>query len=427
MNLVPYWLRLFNHKIDSETFDGNNPVASGEFKGSDGDYIDFSFSNPTQINVITLFEKGMNVTDYEIYCEKNGEYERIYRQSRIDDFHLCAIDEVTTKKIRIKILKTRKGFFKNIKARAYHLPKKAADFRTTAYVVTDNYEDLDTNNLKHYNKFNIIGGIATDEQGNVILHTDKFEKTLSLIRDFDRNADVVVTLAPEKDIVKTFKNPQTPYNIKKFLDKYDLNGVSFDWEFPKNMYEWRVFDKFIVSLKKVIVHKTITLALASWYKYNFSKEAINSIDVAEIMTYDNMPRDIDGHHSEFFSDGPNTIIHFLKRGFSLSQLDLGLPYYARPVDGTGYWSDYKKEVDLLDKYTNIVDNEFRDLDWKQKEITVKARFYNSCQMIEDKTTYCVYAGVGGVMVWALNADTPEAHPLGLSKVLTKVRKNRLEQ
>ncbi|MGN0524007.1 MAG: glycoside hydrolase family 18 protein [Eubacterium sp.] len=427
MNFVPYWLRLFNHKIDSTSFCGNSPVASGEFKGNDGDYLDLSFSNPTQINAITLFEKGINVTDFEIYCEKDGKFERIYRQSRIDDFHLCAIDEITTKKIRIKILKTRKGFFKNIKACVYNMPKKKTDFRTTAYVVADSYEEIDPNNLKHYNKFNIIGGIVTDEQGNVILRTKKFEETLNLIRDFDNNADIVVTLQPEGDIVKTFKNPKAPYNIKQFIDKYNLNGVSFDWEYPKNLYEWRVFDKFIVSLKKVIGEKTITLALASWYRYNFSKAALNSIDVAEIMTYDNMPRDIDGHHSEFFSDGPNAIMHFLKKGFSLSQLDLGLPYYARPVDGTGYWSDYKKEVDRLDKYTNVVENEYRDLDWKQKEITVKARFYNSCQMIEDKTAYCVYADVGGVMVWSLCSDTPEGHPLCLSKVLTKVRSSRIEQ
>ncbi|MGN0522402.1 MAG: glycoside hydrolase family 18 protein [Eubacterium sp.] len=426
MNISAYFLRLFNHKINKDSLDGQRPLAFGEFHGKNGDYLDLSFSEPTDVNIITLFEKGVNVTDYEIYYEKDGNFEKIYRQNRIDDFRLCAIDDIKTKVIRIKILNTRKGYFKNIKIYAYNIPKKETDFRTTAYVCVGNYEEIDKNNLKHYNRFNLIGATATDMSGNVIITNDNFEKSLSMVREYDANADIVVTLAPEGDIVKTLKNPETPYNIKKFIDKYDLNGVSFDWEYPKNLYEWRVFDKFIISLKKAIDSKTITLALASWLRYSFSREALECIDVVEIMTYDNMARDIDGHHSEFFSDGPNAIEHFLKKGFKLSQMDLGLPYYARPVDATGYWSDYKKEVDKLDKFTNVAENEYRDLDWKKKEITVKARFYNSCQMIEDKTTYCVYAGVGGVMVWALNADTPESHELSLSKVLTKVRKRRIK-
>ena len=78
----------------------------------------------------------------------------------------------------------------------------------------------------------------------------------------------------------------------------------------------------------------------------------------------------------------------------------------------------------MDRFTNVVEDEHRDFDVNKKEITVKPRFYNSCQMIEDKTAFCVYAGVGGIMIWALNADTPESHPLCLSKVLEKVIEER---
>ena len=424
MKLIPTFLRLNYFKIHKESFDGNRPVAEGTFKGKNGDYLDFTFQNPTAVNLITLFENGNNVTDFEIYYEQNGEFIRIYRQNRIADFRVCAIGEIKTKKIRIKVCNTRKGFFKEIQAFIYHLPKKATSFRRTAYVVTDILEQIDPANLKHYNKFNIIGGIETDGEGKVCFKNGKFHDALSLVRDYDPNADIVVTLLPRGDILKVLKNPETPRNIKAFLDEYNLNGVSFDWEFPKNLYEWRVFDKFIIRLKEAIKEKSVTLALPSWLPYHFSQKALDCIDVAEVMTYDNMPRDIDGHHSEFFSDGPNAIYHFVRKGFKLSQLDLGLPYYARPVDGAAYWSDYSAEVDKMDRFTNVVEDEYRDFDVNKKEITVKPRFYNSCQMIEDKTAFCVYAGVGGIMIWALNADTPESHPLCLSKVLEKVIEER---
>lgn len=427
MNLIPSLLKMGNFKISKKSFDGNFPKQSGAFCGKDMDYLDLYFPAPTTINMITLFEKGENVTDFEIYYEKDGAFERIYKQNRIADFRLCALPEVCTKTIRIKVLKTRKGFFKEIYASAYCLPPKPVQFRTTAYIVLDAYKKIDTENLRDYNKFNLIGGIQMNDCGEVSFDAENFNGALQMLRTHDENADIVATLMSEGSMVSVLKNPKTPENIKKFLDTYALNGVSFDWEFPKNLYEWLVFDRFIVRLKEVIGKKSITLALPSWMRYRFSKKALSCIDVAEVMTYDNMPRDVDGHHSEFFSDGPNAMYHFVQIGFSLAQLDLGLPYYARPVNGTGYWSDYRTEVDKLDWFTNVAHDEYRDLDWKQKEILVKPRFYNCCQMIEDKTAFCIYAGVGGVMVWALNSDTPADHPLCLSKVLTKTLSERAKR
>lgn len=434
MKAIPMFLKLFSHEMEDKFFYGNSSVAYDMFKGKDNDFLDFNFKKPTHINLVTLFEKGENVTDFEIYAEIEGELKMIYKQNRISKFRVCAVEGITTEKLRVKVLNTRKGYFRDIKVYLYNLPKKEADFRRTAYVVADNYNEADPDNIKHYNRFNIIGCIRCRDNGEVYFPEvkrdnkvyagrERFEETLALVREKADKPNIVVTVFPD-DPVKAIKNKDTAKNLNKFLEGYNLSGVSFDWEYPKNNREWRAFDKFIIELKEEIGDKQLTLALASWVRYRFSKKALESIDVAEVMTYDNMARDIDGHHSEFFSDGPDTIHHFLDMGFRLSQLDLGLPFYARPVDAAGYWKDYKAEVDKLDRFTNVVNNEYQDLDWKDKVIVVKPRFYNSVQMIEDKVTYCVYAGVGGVMVWSLCSDTAESHPLCLSKTIARTE-NRI--
>lgn len=436
MKIIPAILSLFDYKPEKSTFYGNVPLSSNTFHGKNGTYLDFDFKKPTKINLITLFEKGENVTDFEIYYKEKNQFKMFYKQNRISKLRVCAFDDIITTKIRIKILNTRKGYFKQIDAYIYNLPKKQCKFRKTAYMLAEVQNKTDPNNLKCYNNFNVIGCIRMNEKGEIFFPNvknefgefngkERFESALAMIREHTESPAIAVTIL-SSDYIKAFKNQNTVSNIERFLSKYNLDGISFDWEYPKNIYEWRVFDKFIVELKRKIGNKKITLALASWLRYRFSKTAVNCIDTVEVMTYDNMKRDIDGHHSEFFSDCANAVNHFIKMGFDTSQLDLGLPYYARPVDSAGYWKDYKDEVDKMDKFTNVVSGDYRDIDAEKKQIIVKDRFYNSCQMIEDKITFCIYADVGGVMIWELGADTSSNHELCLSKTLNDTVRKRLK-
>lgn len=428
MTLIPFFLKAVNCRVNENQFSNCPPLAKGSFKGINGDFLDIKLSKPAEINGITLFEKGSRVTDFEIYVKVNNKFKMIYRQNRIAEFRFCALENIVTDEVRIKVINTRRGRFKNVTAYVYNIPPKNRDFRRTAYIVVDNYKDIDTNNLKHYNKFNLIGAITMNKRGEVILPDDTFEKTLEIVRKHDENADIIATIFPNggENPVEIFSNPETPKNIKHFLDKYDLDGVSFDWEYPKGLKQWHLFDDFIVELKKTIGDKTITLALASWLRYQFSDEALKAIDVVEVMTYDDMARDKDGHHSEFFGGCPNAAYRFVQYGFSPEQLDIGLPFYARPVDAAGYWKDYKAEVDKMDRFTNVVHGDYEDIDYKKKKIIVKDRFYNSVQMIEDKTAYCIYENIGGVMVWALSCDVPDSHELCLSKAIDETCKKRIK-
>lgn len=438
MSFISKFLRLSNCQICKEHIDGTYPVVSGEFSGEDGACLDFNFDKPTALNAITLFEKGENVTDFEIYAHIDGEYSLIYKQNRCSPFRFCAIPQIETTKIRILVLKTRSGHFHKISAYAYNLPKKQREFRRTAYVIPSVNMNIDKGNIGLYNNFNLIGNTKIDaESGKVsivdevtddgVTHSGKesFERALKLIRENCKgDFKIVATFFTEGPIEKMVQKRNSIPELRRFMDEYNLDGISFDWEYPKNKKQWQDFDKYLIALKEGIGEKSITLALPSWLRYNFSEKALKCIDVAEIMTYDNMQRDVDGHHSEFFSDGPNAIYHFVNKGFKLSQLNLGLPYYARPVNATGYWSDYSTEVDKLGRYCNVAENEYEDIDWKKKTITVKPRFYNCCQMIEDKTAFCIYGNVGGIMCWQLGSDVPASHELSLSSAVYKTVKER---
>lgn len=435
MNVIPKFLGLFNYKMKHTSFFGNVPINSGEFSGKDGDWLEIVFNEPTKVNALTMFEKGEKITEFGIYAMLGNEMKMVYRQDRVADFRLCAIDEIVTSRLKIVVTKTRKGSFGDLEIFVYNLPKIKREFRKMAYIVIDGERNVSDESVADYNCFNLIGNWKIDEntieiscnsEGDKVEKTQKqFDETLEQIKKTVPNPEIVVTLQCERTkYVEIVKNPKTIPAIVEFVDKYNFDGISFDWEYPTGPIQWRLFDKFIIELKKALGEKIVTLALASWIRYGFSEEALKSIAFVELMTYDNMPRDIDGHHSEFFIDGANAVLHMISKGFKAEQIDLGIPFYARPVDGTTYWKDYKDEVDKMDEFTNVVHGDYQDVDGNGKSITVKSRFYNSKQLVDDKTTYAIYSRIAGVMVWHLSADAPHSNPLCLSKTIRKTVEKR---
>ncbi len=58
-------------------------------------------------------------------------------------------------------------------------------------------------------------------------------------------------------------------NIVAFVKEYGLDGVDFDWEYPDQSAQWRVYGQFIKKLDQAFDREfgdsvTIGVALASW-------------------------------------------------------------------------------------------------------------------------------------------------------------------
>ena len=70
--------------------DGNE--IKPKFSGKDGDYIDITFSEPVNVNTLVLYEKGDNITAFEIFANRNGSFESIYKQDKVGEFRYCAFN-----------------------------------------------------------------------------------------------------------------------------------------------------------------------------------------------------------------------------------------------------------------------------------------------------------------------------------------------
>ena len=57
---------------------------------------------------------------------------------------------------------------------------------------------------------------------------------------------------PGKDTVESLENHMEPLieALTAFLREAKLDGIEFDWEFPKGKREWALFSKFLVNLKQ---------------------------------------------------------------------------------------------------------------------------------------------------------------------------------
>lgn len=307
-------------------------------------------------------------------------------------------------------------------------PVKAEDFRITAYVVSNSIdENFDFSHFDKLTDIILFGNAGFDEQGNVNL-TDKFESDLNTVREHITNQNLYLNILGPSSQSKSedweeqthdladrhtnaFESGNLENSIKAVLDKYDFDGVVFDYEFPLRNKDWRAYDKFIVSLDSVLGDDyKIGMSMVGW-NLKQSEEAKNATDFFEIMSYDLW--DDEGYHATL-DIAKDDIEAFVKKGYDKAAIDLGVPFYARPTTQEAYWYDYKSYYDKLsddglynDSETNLVFS------------------FNTCDVIEEKTQYAIDDGVGGMMVWHYSCDLPADNDKSLFKAMYTVKQNAI--
>ena len=98
--------------------------------------------------------------------------------------------------------------------------------------------------------------------------------------------------------------------------------------------------------------------------------------------------------------------NMLAQGYSPSQIDLGIPFYARPTTGEAYWYGYNG------CYEGIDENGWYHCDDINKDF-----WFNTPEVIESKTQYAIDNGFGGVMIWHYNCDLPSSHEDSLLRAI----------
>lgn len=181
-----------------------------------------------------------------------------------------------------------------------------------------------------------------------------------------------------------------------FAQKYDIDGVDIDWEYPQTASDWKIYDSFIQKLKadlNAVKEGSIVSTALSAGQLGLSKETYDSIDQIQFMAYDD--NDTDGYQSSL-QQAEDGIKAFVDNGCDLSKINIGIAAYGRPINTTPYWATWR---DLKD--ANY---------WNSKYYTVEDadQIYEGTfcapALAGDKTAYALFSGAGGVMVFRVGCD-----------------------
>jgi hypothetical protein len=167
----------------------------------------------------------------------------------------------------------------------------------------------DPNSL-HAEDFDIVTDVilfecaSFDSCGNINYDEAKLETALTNIRNAVGNRDIHLTVnllgpwgntdsevwedqmeAQSDEHNKAFESGVLEENIIAVLDKYDFDGVHFDYEYPISTKAWYYYNNFLVSLDKKLGDYTLGVAGNAW-NIKFTPAAIRAIDTFEAMIYD---------------------------------------------------------------------------------------------------------------------------------------------
>lgn len=391
-------------------------------------------------NTITLSERGKSVTLFSIYASnslKSG-YALIYQGDTIENGRVCYVGDVRYRYLRIFVVQSA-GRFCVRGLGVYNLTKRAApDFRVTAYAVADSITpDSDFSMLDGVTDLILFGMAHLSERGEIEFYdrsgnrTDAaaYEAKLALLRDAIGSRDIRIIVDPHLPHGKgnsATHSMMTAYladsvaNIRAFVEKYGFSGYDIDYEYPASADEWAAFNSFLREIKKTMPDRLLSVAASQW-KICFDRDVLQMIDRVELMTYDIF--DAHGYHSPFPGTA-NGVERLLSVGFRREQIDVGVPFYSRPVNAIEYWGSYTRYADRVGRYNNLIyDNTFDD---SGAPLTAP-QYFNSAQMIADKTAFALDAGVGGIMVWHMAYDVPYDHPFSLFRAIHDTRMQKTEQ
>lgn len=251
----------------------------------------------------------------------------------------------------------------------------------------------------------LIASLRCDEKGELyLLDEDLFVRCLAYIRANlpQRNIRLwdCLGIGQADGCFATKEVRQTLIQgVLAHLEKYSLDGLDIDWEYPGTNDAWNEFSDLLVELKAALApaDRLLSCALAPWGCY-FTDEAVRALDCVNGMIYDLF--DAQGCHQSFRCYS-NAIEFFRKKGYPDEAICAGIGFYGRPADKSAVWKGYsyfyKKYGDDLDPNCNLLEGVW----------------FNGRTMCMDKTALALMEGIGGIMIWHHNTDIDFDNPMSL--------------
>ncbi len=400
------------------TLEDNSTLTYWKSGKANGAYIEIDFGAPTEIDTVVLTELTDNVKLFKIYAMTDNGYASIYEQDRIMTYRLCDLDSTVTDKIKIELSE----IYDEVKigsVEVYNEKRSDEKFRVADYATMAYYSNhlFDADYFEDYFEVTtdliLFSAVHLDKQGNIVftdgeeIFAEIVEKAKKAIGDKDVNIWCTVLFQfqsddPEldnNDYIRNFLKKNMSVitgNLKAFTEKYDLDGIDFDWEHPTELDQFAAYNKLITETAEFT---KVSVACTTW-NFLFSDKAVRAVDHFNLMSYDIF--DSRGNHSNIYDGGRAAIEKMIGFGVPKEKIFLGIPSYCRPVNGDGYWGSYNSHPEL-GKYGNKIEDEIYYIDGEMRSEDV---YYNSYTDFRDKTALSLQFGCGGVMIFNMHSDIP---------------------
>lgn len=409
---------------------GSAPFSA--WKAQAGDAAEIDFGKEVTFNTVTLTESGDNVRLFRFYKLVNGAWELFYEQDRIAGYRMCTFEPTTTSKLKIEVAECDAPV-KLSGLGVYHQAKSTNQIKVSQYLTMGENEIValrdsgDAGFSGYYDVVTdviIIGAVHMDAETNIFFPDGEqaFADNLQALRDIigERNVRIWSTVRFDQpeiennsslDATRDFINNHVSdmaKSIAEFVEKYDLYGIDYDWEYPQTSAQWKAYSTLVTQSAAQF---KVSVALPPW-GVHFSRDAVKCMEHVNVMAYDLF--DSRGDHANIQWGTVDSAKNLLSAGFEKSQILLGIPTYGRTVDGSAYaWPVVKGNEEILGKFNSIVkDNTFTD---DNGETHTYDAYVQSFAEARDKTAYAEETGLGGVMIFRAKCDAPYTYEYSIHR------------
>ena len=193
-------------------------------------------------------------------------------------------------------------------------------------------------------------------------------------------------------------------NIKKVLEKNNLDGIDLDFEWAENEKEYEDYSLAILKMREVLRDKYLFSVSLHPVCYKISKKAIEAVDFISLQCYG--PSPVRFPIEKYCSD----IQMVLEYGIPKEKLVAGVPFY-------GVTKDNSKKTEA---YFNFVQDGLITSP-SQNEVIYQGDTYvfDGQDNIRIKTRYAKEQKLKGMMSWDLATDLPLNDSKSLLKTMTE--------
>lgn len=217
-------------------------------------------------------------------------------------------------------------------------------------------------------------------------------------------------------------------SIVEMINKYDLDGVDIDWEYPKDTEQSKgyvalmkeIYTKVKANNPKHIVTSAILIGALDYFRMS---ESIKYMDYANMMSYEMHSTSKATHHTALYTGTgaplaiSNSLSRFTGNGIPLNKIIIGCGFFGRQFTGSkglGTAATYVETALSYSRIKELADNptETRKRYWDN---TSKSPYiydsadgffvsYDDPESIACKFDYVVSKKLGGIMCWQTGQD-----------------------